>query len=292
MHDILGNVDKLKRELYAEYNRELIGLHTHISNDEYHAGPGLSKSSLDKVAQSINHWLANERKETPAMLKGTCVHAALLEPESWKKDFVRAPDIDKRSNEYLKVKRDVIAQGKVLVPYDLYMEVEDIVIGCLSNKVAQDLLCASGMERLPEASVYAEDPDTGLLIRCRPDLLLPGIDLIVDLKTTKCAATTGSNHFGRSAGMFNYDKQEAIYTDIMDMTFPGASHEFVFIAVENAPPYNCTVFEMDAEDVAYGRMRYKEDLQKLHYYLQNPEEVTSGYSGMIEKLKIPGYFRR
>lgn len=62
------------------------GVYRGLSNDEYHSGPGVSKSLLDLLRQSPAHLRAaitstEPRKPTAAQSFGTAFHMILLEPE-------------------------------------------------------------------------------------------------------------------------------------------------------------------------------------------------------------------
>lgn len=71
------------------------GIYSDIGNDDYHRGPGISKSGLDLVHQSPMHYhfattAANDnaRQPTPAQAFGTAFHSLLLEPEAFARDYV------------------------------------------------------------------------------------------------------------------------------------------------------------------------------------------------------------
>ena len=70
-----------------------------ITNEEYHADPAVSKSHLDQIARSGYHYWARylnpDRqpvKPTAAMLFGTLVHTAVLEPDELRNRYDLAPD--------------------------------------------------------------------------------------------------------------------------------------------------------------------------------------------------------
>lgn len=74
------------------------GIYDHLSNAEYHAGPGESKSLLDLVRRSPVHYAARkepandneQRQPTPAQMIGTAFHALLLEPKEFAKNYCLA----------------------------------------------------------------------------------------------------------------------------------------------------------------------------------------------------------
>lgn len=71
------------------------GIYSNITNEQYHGGPGISKSGLDLIAKSPLHYLAaktvaNDNAPTPAQAIGTAFHALLLEPHEFVKDYCLA----------------------------------------------------------------------------------------------------------------------------------------------------------------------------------------------------------
>ncbi|MGE5046901.1 exodeoxyribonuclease VIII, partial [Yersinia enterocolitica] len=69
------------------------GHYQDISNEDYHSGPGVSKSQLDDVA--INPAILTWKKTAPvdteklkALDMGTALHCLLLEPEEFDKRFI------------------------------------------------------------------------------------------------------------------------------------------------------------------------------------------------------------
>lgn len=73
------------------------GIYDNLTNAEYHAGPGESKSLLDLVHRSPAHYRArkleandNQHQPTPAQMIGTAFHALLLEPAEFVKSYCLA----------------------------------------------------------------------------------------------------------------------------------------------------------------------------------------------------------
>jgi hypothetical protein len=75
-----------------------------ISNEVYHADRScVSASGLKEVLRSPEHfraYLDGERRQTPAKFFGTAIHAYLLEPDVFARQYVVAPGGDKRSKDY------------------------------------------------------------------------------------------------------------------------------------------------------------------------------------------------
>lgn len=76
------------------------GIHSGISNDEYHASEPVSNSRLSWFARSPMHYQYNRENppaSTPTMGLGSMVHAMLLEPETVESRFVIPPSQPRRS---------------------------------------------------------------------------------------------------------------------------------------------------------------------------------------------------
>lgn len=71
------------------------GIYRSISNENYHGGPGVSKSGLDLIARSPAHFhaamtSANDNESTAAQQLGTAFHALVLEPAEFAKQYTLA----------------------------------------------------------------------------------------------------------------------------------------------------------------------------------------------------------
>ncbi len=76
------------------------GIYFDISNEDYHAGDGVSKSQLDMVALSpaLLQWQIStgRYRKLKALDMGTALHCLLLEPEEFDKRFIVAPQFNLR----------------------------------------------------------------------------------------------------------------------------------------------------------------------------------------------------
>ena len=62
-----------------------------ISDNEYHAGPGISKSGLSDLLRSAAHYKTPD-KETDTFADGRAFHVGCIEPERFEKEFVILPE--------------------------------------------------------------------------------------------------------------------------------------------------------------------------------------------------------
>src|SRR6185437_1970763 len=105
-----------------------------------------------------------------------------------------------------------------------------------------------------EQSLFWVDPESGILLRARFDVLrdkVPGRLYIPDYKT---ADSANPEAFARSAANFGYSQQDAWYSD----GAKALGYEdpvLVFVVQEREPPYLVSVVELDKESRAVGRTR-------------------------------------
>ena len=71
------------------------GVYSGIPNADYHGGPGISKSGLDLIRRSPQHYKAvvdgaNDNQPTAAQAIGTAAHCLILEPQEFAKNYCLA----------------------------------------------------------------------------------------------------------------------------------------------------------------------------------------------------------
>lgn len=216
-----------------------------LTNDEYHSGPGISKSHLDAIASASprHYWHKyinpnRERAEpTAAMIMGTAVHTAILEPDIFPSEVVQSPGFDRRTKNG-KAEAEAFAAmnaGKIVLEpkdYETCLAMRDAVH---THPVAAGLLMGGKSEQ----SFYAYDTDTGELVKCRFDYLHDSGAMSVDLKTTEDASPNG---FGKSSANFRYPIQTAWYDGVLDRLYGEHPQTWVFLAVEKNPPYAIGIY--------------------------------------------------
>ena len=231
----------------------------HMSNEEYHASPGVSKSMLDVFARSPHHYWwqyksgkAPQRTETSAMRQGTIIHTAILEPERFEEDYIVSQYRDKRSKAYKEAVAEAAADGKDLLSQYEY----EMAMRCRESVAKNPYANAALSEGQAELSAFTEDPDNGLQVRARFDWLAEG--LIVDLKTTVHAGV----EFGHSVRKYRYHLQAAMYQHIARLC--GIDDcEFIFVAVERDFPYGVGVYQLSEDDMRNGMSLYTDLTQRL-----------------------------
>ena len=98
---------------------------TNESNADYHKNPAVSSSMAKLALESMQLYRDHqaglvERKETPSMMLGTAIHAAVLEPELFKSDFIVKPDDMSFATKEGKQWKADNADKNILTPKDAF----------------------------------------------------------------------------------------------------------------------------------------------------------------------------
>jgi len=248
-----------------------------MTNNEYHSQPHLSSSGAKTIAlQSLADYKHGERKETPAMLMGSAAHTLVFEPNQadtiWQWDGRRA------GKEYNEFKDGADEAGAIILNTKEYDQVNRMAEAVRANPAAAELL--SG-ELVCEASVFAQDPLTGVDLRARPDGWRTDIACVLDLKTTIDPSPEG---FAKQTANLGYHIQESFYRRVMELD----GHEvdrFIFIAVGKDAPYKVGIYELDAQSLDEGDAAVQYALEQYAIAQANNEW---GYDyGDLTTIRIP-----
>ena len=225
-----------------------------MPNEVYHAtAEGVSASGLKLVLRSPAHYRFQAAKPpSRAMEIGTAIHTALLEPERFAEQYVLLKEVaDRRASEY---KQAVKVHGSENV---LVSKEADNVAGMqetvLSNPAMSERLQAEGWREL---SLFVRDPETGVLIRVRYDLLsVSGV--AVDVKKCQDARP---DEFSRAILNYQYDLQAALYTDAFEWATGKPLAAFEFAAIEEQMPHGHKLYQPCETTLQEGRAKYREAL--------------------------------
>jgi hypothetical protein len=272
---------------------EPLGIIPGLSNDDYHAGPGVSNSVLSSMAKSPAHAYAlhlapnrPKREPTPAMLAGTLAHCAVLEPAELAARYAcKPPGHDGRT-----------AAGKAwaaLIPRNVEI-VDAAKLETAKSQRAAVLetpeLCALFAVGEDEQSAYWIDEPTGLLCRCRPDWVHPLADgrvILVDLKTSADISPEG---FAKSIWNFGYHRQVAWYSTGYERASGRQVAAFVFAAVSNDYPFMACAYMLDDAAAQRGASECRALLDRYAECLRT--DVWPGYGAAgIQLLSLPAWVK-
>jgi len=259
---------------------------------DYLALPAASSHALKTLLEkSPLHARSAQNKPSEAKSLGTLTHAMLLTPDKWRNEVLIKPTANRATNAgkaalvewmlgavgdpgheavepFVSAKMAdgkrfdamlvaleplLAATGKDVVSADKVPIAERMVESVLSKDIGRTIF-ESG---IPESTMMAIDPHRGVLCKIRPDWLPDGHDVIVDLKT---AASASFKDFSRAAYLFGYDIQAALYRRIYAQVCLAAKPSFIHVVVENEPPYDCAIYEMDKEALESGNRKVRHAL--------------------------------
>lgn len=268
------------------------GICNGITNEAYHAGPGISKSGLDLVARSPQHYWHSylnpnrePRTETAAMKMGTAIHTAILEPADFHDRYRIMQDvIDRRTKAgkemYQAYVLEAEAVGATLISAADAVIALDVAASCRNHPLAARLLS----EGKAEQSVFWTDPETGVLCKCRPDWLMDPTPnhAILDVKST---ADASPEAFMRSAYTYRYHVQAAWYLDGVEAATGMKPDSFIFLAIEKDAPYAPAFYFADEDMIAAGRAEYRRALRTYADCLS--ADLWPGYQQKLVPLSLP-----
>ncbi|WP_404947984.1 PD-(D/E)XK nuclease-like domain-containing protein [Salmonella enterica] len=250
------------------------GIYYDIPNEAYHAGPGVSKSQLDDIADTpaIYLWRKNapvDAEKTKSLDTGTAFHCRVLEPEEFSKRFIIAPEFNRRTSAGKEEEKTFLEEcartGRTVLTAEEGRKIELMYQSVMALPLGQWLVESAGYA---ESSVYWQDPETGILCRCRPDKIIPEFHWIMDVKTT-----ADIQRFRTAYYDYRYHVQDAFYSDGYRAQF-GEIPTFVFLVASTTAEcgrYPVEIFMMDEDAKLAGQREYRRNLQTLAECLNNDE---------------------
>lgn len=246
---------------------------------EYHKLPLCSKHALDTLWEyspmHLQWHRQNPPNPTPAMIFGSAVHTAVLEPEKFDAEFLVAGQCgatvaktgNRCANQGTKFTEatgwvcGVHGKGLTsqvdesqLISADDKERITNIVRAISFNRAATELLKAEGRN---EVTAFYKNPVTGTECKLRCDGIRPGWGTMLDIKTTENASR---REFERAIAKYRYYYQAAWYQDGFKV-FGETFDNFALIAVEKSAPYGVATYRLMDEAIQAGREEYLQDLK-------------------------------
>jgi len=255
-----------------------------MPNAKYHASDGISKTGLDLFAKDPHavEWAKRcpvDEEKLKTFDFGDAMHAISLEPDRLKSEFVTMPPFNLRTNEGKESKKAFLEEtkGHKVLTDDEHKKLHLMFESLMAHPECRKLIEANGVA---ESSYFYTDPETGILLRCRPDKIV-GRKLI-DVKTTPTLAK-----FHYSVDEFRYWIQAPWYCDIVRQ-FQDVSHlEFLVIQKTiEIGRYPCAVWQLPPEVVEYGRLTMRRELRKYADFMSSDKKPPTQY------LEMPWRFQQ
>lgn len=264
-----------------------------LPDKEYHASTRISKHALDEFTASPYAFFARRvagthvEEQNEAFDLGTAVHAAILEPTRYAREFVVQPDHIKvrRGNAWIAFQAE--NEGKTIIKPEHADFVRGAKEALSRNAHATKLLEASPIR---EATFFWEHKDfPGIELKSRIDFASKNGRVIGDLKT---AASANPTDFAKACDEYGYDVQAAFYIDAARQCGMHAEM-FAFIVVEKTFPFTPWVYTVDADSdfVRAGRLEYRRRL-KHFAEVSKMDPATEPLNFIESGIALPAWSRR
>jgi len=211
----------------------------YLPSEEYFKLPALSYSGLKDLEVSPEdyyyyHILKNEKGSSAAQELGSAVHLYCLEPEKFDEN-VGVWNRVKRGKEWDKWPCN---DRLVFKPED-FDKIQAMGDRVLNHPVAGELIKKGEIER----SLVWTHEDFEVSCKARPDVMVPDLAIVADLKTTRVATW---REFQSEIARFKYHYQAAWYLEGANAVQDKIEYEeFVWICIENTPPYKTALYSAD-----------------------------------------------
>lgn len=259
------------------------GIYANIPIEVYHSaqctdGNSVSSSDLRTAwSKSLRHTHArwahnpnrppkNDNDETMFMRFGRAAHHLILGEDDFSLQYVVHPEKyrDKvtaeekpwhmAANYCKKWVADMRATGRTVLKPAEIARIAPIVASLRLEPLVQ----ADGLTGLVEHSMVVKDKETGLFLRCRPDVI-PNDGDYVDLKMTGDVTDDGVRKSLRS---FLYHMQGGLIWEVCEqLGLPFTS--FTLLLVERDEPHCTRAVPLDMEDLALGRLQCRAMIRRV-----------------------------
>lgn len=280
--DITGDVEAAMRVIRDCEGRIFTlpnGIHRDVPAEDYHAIRAVSATLLKRfIRQTPAHVKAmldgKLEGDEVSMLKGTALHAALLEPSVFDRDFVVVPDCRRGTKEWKGY--ETLHAGKTLLKQSDSEDVLGMRAGIWGDELCRRLIEACD-ER--ELTVIWTDDATGLQCKARVDLYSTTRSALLDVKTT-----SSIDRFERNAWELGYHIQLAWYSRAMS-AFGEPAKSIGILAVEQGAPYLPQVFEPAEQWFIHGHAAVEHAMPRVAQCMKTgiwPGYRTSKYPAVLD----------
>lgn len=274
-------------------------LHRGLVYEAYAAMEGFRSSWLYPLKRSPAHFKAdqtNPRESTQALEFGKLWHSLVENGEKFmdlakvepvfqgytqKGELTTSPNCKavKEAREYW---RAGLTKDAIIVKQEDFVTLTGMLQSMSSHKVVRNMI----KEGLRETSASATCPETGLVLKFRPDLITSR-GHIVDHKTTRDArywyfynqifSDKGQNRF--------YVLSAAHYSYCAKLLGLPQYNAFTYIAIEKTPPYGINVFPLDEGALDVGE-RHRSKLMRV-YKTCVETDVWPSYDEVVHPVYPP-----
>ena len=244
------------------------GVYPDLSNEEYHADSAISRSGIMNFLESPFKFYANYienihgakqlKESTPAMEFGSVFHEKILEPAKFiahygvKPKKVLLKDVGRKLydeyNDYMNTLEK--ARCKIL-EHDTWCQLTNMELALRGHKDAWFLIEGA----MYEQSYFWEDEHSGIMVKCRPDILHD--NMIVDLKTIRSAS---SRTYQREMIDSGYHIQGAMIREGIKQCTGKDIKTVINVCIEKTYPYAIGIKIISESALEAGHVKFKQAL--------------------------------
>lgn len=273
------------------------GVWLDLPAEVYRNAPGVSQTLLKDFGEHATplHFRSGKpKKVTEDMEFGTICHTAILEPGNLASAYyiqpdeypavVKKQDVMKPWHGWADFCKDWIKDHSARPIIDKEKEAR---IPKIVKRVSELPECGSALQHgKREVSWFKRDEVTGLLCKCRTDLIADdrnGLRWIFDLKKVQVGCASGEE-FAADAYARGYHIQAASYLKIT------GADRFVFVAFDDNEPFDAAQWQLGPEDMEAGAFEYRRLLDAYAECVKS--DKWPGYKPGINALKFPAYAKK
>jgi hypothetical protein len=245
------------------------GVYKDLSSDDYHNDKSsISRSALMDFKKSARHYWAKHinpdrpiEEKKPSWEFGTAFHTFVLEPQLFEENYIIEPekvllkDVGRPAYDFYKNQMDeILKSNKKIIAFENWqtlIAMNEALKKHPKYKLIEDALI--------ESSYFWNDADSGLIVKCRPDILQP--EIYIDLKTIEDASPES---YQREMVRYGYHIQAAMVKDAVRILTGEEIKMCINICVEKKYPYSIGVYIIDDSALEIGQIEYKELLLDMN----------------------------
>lgn len=239
------------------------GRYPSLSNEDYHGHKGsYSRSALMEFKKSPYHYWckyldpgAPKQEMSQAMKFGAAFHMYILEYDLFLQTYAIEPetvllkDVGRELYELFKTLKNQIKEcGKLTISDDEWATMKMMHNAIHKNDEALQLIYGATYEQ----SLFWEDPESGLLLKARPDIMHS--NMIVDLKTCNDASPEA---YQRAMVTGGYHVQGAMIREGWKVLTGEVINTVINICIEKTYPYAIGIYIIDEEALDVGEFEFK-----------------------------------
>lgn len=258
------------------------GVYYGMPDSEYHADPAIGSTSVKQISISPANLYFNPFKGSKSAHIGSAIHSALLEPHIFRERYVMRDDITTRASKDYKALAERHSPENIIVG----SEVETITRMMETAQMNEDFTTYMSTKGDSEVSMFAECPETGLMLKCRFDRLSQSLSYPLDIKSCRDASERG---FSNAVGQFKYHIQAAFYLYVLKLATGFESNNFAFFAIENTAPYRNCMYYIGEESLELGRREMWAALEKIKECMADESIKYEGIVLPSNEINVPAY---